>query len=1653
MKRKNLLFLLLMALIMPWAANAQNRTIVTIGEGTSTQRYPLPGYYGYQYDVYIYTPTAAPALDADCDISSIAFNVTTNNTDGESTMEIWVKDVDANYALVYSTTFDDYTAGAELVYENDDFTSTTGWNTLAFTRDFSHQGGKALLVAVRGVGCGTTACSRYCTYTSATNTTWYKHQDNTDPGTNVSGSVSSGRANIQLDLTYTGAICFSPSGLAASNVTDNSATLSWNENGEATAWVLQYGTDSEFGTYTEENVSTTPTFGLTGLTALTTYYARVKPDCDTEGSHWSNTVTFTTTAVATVVGDGWSDDFEGASFGWELINGTLTNQWAWGTAANNGGTHGLYISNDGGTSNAYSHSAAIVYATKLLNFTEGKFEFAYEWKANGESSYDYLRVALVPASVTLTAGTTPSGFSTTGLPSGWIALDGGSKLNQVTSWQSKSLAINVTAGNYYLVMAWKNDGGGGTQPPAAVDNVSITRLACPYDVTGLAVSDITTTGATLTWTAGEAEQWQVAYSTNSSFEGATEEIVSAATYTMTGLTNATTYYVKVRAYCGGTDFGSWSEMKQFNTACEALDLSTVDFSENFDDITLPSTYAPSTRTLPICWNFINTSTYSSNAVHPTMYYYDYTDYSHSTPNSLRLYCSYSSYSNYDPQDQYAILPAMENMEGKQITLWARGHNASSTFKIGMMTDPTDASTFEMIAEQVLTTEYQEFSYILGRGNYVAIMMEKANSSTSTKGVYIDDITIADVPTCMKPSDLTLVNATTTGATLSWTNGADSQTDWQIAYSIDPTFDPDEVTPVDVTSNPGTINGLTAATIYYAYVRANCGNDGYSEWSANYCQFVTACETFTITENDIFTEGFEDYTGTTYNSNGVVPPCWDSYTTGSVAPHIIGSGSYYYHHQGTNALTFYGSGYCYAAMPEFTNAISELQIKFWMQTESATSGALVLGYITDEDENYSTFTAIETYANNNGSMVERFTYLNEVPSEATRLVFRWYYSSQYSCCIDDVEVSLIPSCLDPSDLEVTATTITTATLSWTENGNATAWQIMLNDDENNLIPANANPFTLEGLTGSTTYTVKVRAYCSADDQSDWTSTVSFATACAGPITITAETPYTQNFEAPVVTTTYNQVGEMPTCWDNYPEDAAASAKILAAGAQYNYAAEGQVLYFYGSGDNYAALPEFTNPLNTLYISFKYATESDSYGTLTLGYITDEDENYNTFTAIEGGTFNASSASDDTFIDVDPINLSALPTNATRLVFRWTYTGQWGCNVDDVMVSLPFFTKEIIGYGNIDNPGGYYLIASPIGYVNPEHVGQMTGTPFDLYRFNQENENEWENYITECFDLEPNIGYLYANSEDVTLTFVGYPNQSTMEPVILRRTEGVDWAGWNLVGNPFAEAAYIQGVNGEAVSFYTLNADGSKLEPVESFTRIEPMEGVFVYAESENEVLEFTRIEPAKSSMLVLNMSNENGYVDRVMVNIGQNRQLPKFMLNDNDTKMYIRQDGNDYAVVRSNKSGSLPISFEPVEDGIYSISVNSENVLVKHLRLIDYKEGVEVDLLSNPNYRFEAKANDKPNRFELVFKTIGISSIFDVASKGVNTDDFGFCNNGNWFIDNEGEAILQVIDVQGRILSSEEISDCVSKRIEAAPGIYMLRLINGENVKVQKIVVQ
>ena len=377
--------------------------------------------------------------------------------------------------------------------------------------------------------------------------------------------------------------------------------------------------------------------------------------------------------------------------------------------------------------------------------------------------------------------------------------------------------------------------------------------------------------------------------------------------------------------------------------------------------------------------------------------------------------------------------------------------------------------------------------------------------------------------------------------------------------------------------------------------------------------------------------------------------------------------------------------------------------------------------------------------------------------------------------------------------------------------------------------------------------------------------------------------------------------------------------------------------------------------------------------------------------------------------------------------------------------------ITGYGT--GTGNWYLIATPIGDVAPTNVANMLSNSYDLYYFDQEGDddgNEWINYKGDAthpgmggFGLEIGKGYLYANSNDVDLIFTGRcPVTESTYPVTLKKTNGVRFAGWNLVGNPYADIAYFA----DNRDFYTMNSTATAFELIgaEDARHIQAMEGVFVTAEENNEEVVFTTTAPAKTgNRLALNLSQGNNVIDRAFIRFGECRQLPKLQFNRNSTKLYIPMDDEDYAVVRAEEMGEMPVNFKAESNGNYSLNFGMDNVEFAYLHLIDNLTGNEVDLLQTPSYSFEASTTDYASRFKLVFAT----------GNNSNDDNFAYFSNGSFVINNEGIATLQVIDVTGRIVKCESINGCTNVNVNAAPGVYMLRLVNGTDLKVQKVVVK
>ena len=392
-------------------------------------------------------------------------------------------------------------------------------------------------------------------------------------------------------------------------------------------------------------------------------------------------------------------------------------------------------------------------------------------------------------------------------------------------------------------------------------------------------------------------------------------------------------------------------------------------------------------------------------------------------------------------------------------------------------------------------------------------------------------------------------------------------------------------------------------------------------------------------------------------------------------------------------------------------------------------------------------------------------------------------------------------------------------------------------------------------------------------------------------------------------------------------------------------------------------------------------------------------------------------------------------------------------------FPMAYTTIPGYG--EGEGNYRFIASPLmESTNPTTVDNMiTETPYDLYRFDQSEDAEWQNYKfpenTPNFFLTNGQGYLYANAEDVNLIFKGEFNEDETKEVELAYDADADFAGWNLVGNPFPVSAYAN------KSYYTMNEDGTAVEPnmVSSATAIPACTGVMVKAEAQGETIVFNTTTPETASnkgcvQIALSQVVDRGGVstssttlqDKVIVSFNAGDRLEKFVFNKDNARISIPQGGKDLAIACAEKQGEIPINFKATKNGTYTLCVDVEKADVDYLYLIDNLTGADVDLLVEPNYTFTAKTTDYASRFRLVFNV----NETDGPSTGSGT--FAFINNGNIIVTGaEADAMLQIVDVLGHIIVSTDVARNVSTN-GMTPGVYILRLINGNDIKTQKIVI-
>ncbi|MGI5822054.1 MAG: T9SS type A sorting domain-containing protein [Bacteroidales bacterium] len=274
-----------------------------------------------------------------------------------------------------------------------------------------------------------------------------------------------------------------------------------------------------------------------------------------------------------------------------------------------------------------------------------------------------------------------------------------------------------------------------------------------------------------------------------------EQITFFGNYSLGSLEPQTSYDFRVKSVCNNAISG-WVTIS-FMTSCS--EISTLPWTDNFDS------YGTGSTVFPNCW--------TRNTTQTDRPYVSTTNFS--APGSLYFYAGSGTYNIAATPEFDSSIP----VNTLQATFMYRTTNNSDTLFIGVMTDPTVASTFAEVAFVTNTstsTWYEKeisFENYTGNGQYIAFKVRYG--STYTYG-YIDNLEINLVSNCPRPNQLQLISAGATELEVGWTENG-TATNWIVEYK--------KVTDTDweedlANTNPYTITNLDPATEYMIRVQAD-----------------------------------------------------------------------------------------------------------------------------------------------------------------------------------------------------------------------------------------------------------------------------------------------------------------------------------------------------------------------------------------------------------------------------------------------------------------------------------------------------------------------------------------------------------------------------------------------------------------------------------------------------------------------------------------------------------------------------------------------------------------------------------------------------------------------------------------------------------------
>ena len=419
---------------------------------------------------------------------------------------------------------------------------------------------------------------------------------------------------------------------------------------------------------------------------------------------------------------------------------------------------------------------------------------------------------------------------------------------------------------------------------------------------------------------------------------------------------------------------------------------------------------------------------------------------------------------------------------------------------------------------------------------------------------------------------------------------------------------------------------------------------------------------------------------------------------------------------------------------------------------------------------------------------------------------------------------------------------------------------------------------------------------------------------------------------------------------------------------------------------------------------------------------------------------------------------------------TVTGDLYSNYDECLVilggaQLINSTSDVHAKAKVDitaytqkskDTNGWHLISSAVNDMDIADSEFLTET-YDLYRYN-ESTPAWENYRTGhpgFTTFENGRGYLYANSHTFSPAFAGVLNNAAVTYHVTHTSSKV-LRGINMIGNPFPHNIY-KGVGGAindshlASGYYTLSYDG-EWETHTYDDAILPGQGILVITSATMDLTiaktnaAATAEKATKGDVKRLKVKvSGNGHEDRAFAYFSEGNGLEKMEnFSSSAATISIQDEEQKYAIAHVGEGcEEMDIVFDNTLNADYTITIEGMESF-SYLHLIDNITGEDVDMLLEQSYTFHANGNEYAERFKVIMR--------DTTGFGENaeTATFAYISGDNIVVN--GEGVLEIIDMTGRIVNTMHINglNMVNK---PADGVYVLRIINGNDVKTQKIVVR